>query len=244
MKLKLGLIAPPNNSVNQAEWERMAPEGVSLAIARMKLHADTDSDAGKKALYADLTIAMAELARHSPDVIAYGCTAGSMVLPLDTVPAFIRRVSGVPGVATSPALVHACRALKLSSISLATPYHDALNEHEREFFAANGIEVVKLKGLGIGAGGPQEYVNIARVAKQQVYEHCLSTDAPAAQGMIISCTDFAAMEAIPRLEAELGKPVVSSNLATFWMALRSAGFDEALKGWGSLLSVQSIPRAD
>ena len=236
MALKLGLIAPPTNTVNQAEWERMAPPGVSFVIARMKLHADSASEEGKKALYADLRTAIAELATHLPDAIAYGCTAGSMVLPLDTISAFIQQASGVPGVATAPALVHACRALNLSRISLATPYHDALNDHEREFFAANDIEVVQLKGLGIGAGGPHEYVNIARVAKQQVYEHCRSTDVPAAQGMIISCTDFAALEAIPRLEAELGKPVVSSNLATFWMTLRAAGFGDPLPGFGTLLS--------
>lgn len=236
MALKLGLIAPPTNTVNQTEWERMAPPGVSFAIARMKLHADSASEEGKNALYADLRKAIGELAEHRPDAIAYGCTAGSMVLPLDTIPAFIQKVSGVPGIATAPALVHACRALNLSRISLATPYHDALNEHERDFFAANDIEVVQLKGLGIGAGGPHEYVNIARVAQQKVYEHCRSTDVPAAQGMIISCTDFAALEAIPRLESEISKPVISSNLATFWMTLRAAGFQGALQGWGSLLA--------
>ncbi len=238
MALKLGLIAPPTNTVNQAEWERMAPAGVSFALVRMPLHADTDSEEGKKALYADLQEAISELAKYRPDAIAYGCTAGSMVLPLDTIPAFIQKASGVPGIATAPALVHACRALNLSRISLATPYHDALNEHERQFFAANAIEVVQMKGLGIGAGGPQEYVNIARVAKQKVYEHCRSADVPVAQGMIISCTDFAALEAIPRLEAELGKPVISSNLATFWMTLRVAGFRDLLQGFGTLLTAR------
>ena len=54
----------------------------------------------------------------------------------------------------------------------------------------------------------------------------------------MSCTDFAALEAIPRLEAELGKPVVSSNLATFWAALRAAGWREPIKGFGRLLEDQ------
>ena len=41
---------------------------------------------------------------------------------------------------------------------------------------------------------------------------------------------------LQRLEAELGKPVVSSNSATLWYALRTAGLDDRLDGFGRLLS--------
>lgn len=235
-RAKLGLIVPPTNTVNEAEWSRMAPEGVTVHVARMPLHSDTTSDAGREALYADVRLASTELAKASPDVIAYACTAGSMVTPLDTLTRFMEEVSGVPAVATAPALVHACRALGVTRVALATPYHDALNEHEVQFFDANGIETVSVRGLGIGAGGPQEYVRIARVPKDEVFAHCRGADAPNAEGMVVSCTDFAAMEAIPRLEATLGKPVISSNLATFWLALRTAGIEDRLSGFGMLLT--------
>jgi maleate isomerase/arylmalonate decarboxylase len=158
-----------------------------------------------------------------------------MVQPLDSLAGFMSRESGRPAVATAPALVHACRALGLKRVSLATPYHDALNHHENEFLAENGIEVVAMKGLGIGAGGPHEYVRIAKVPEEDVYAHCRSADHPDAEGMIVSCTDFRTLGILPRLEKELGKPVVSSNLATFWMALRAAGVKERLKGYGRLL---------
>ncbi len=234
-RAKLGLIVPPTNTVNEAEWARMAPDGVTVHVARMPLHSDTTSEAGRRALYADVKLAATELAKASPDVIAYACTAGSMVTPLDTLTRFMEEVSGVPAVATAPALVHACRAFGATRVALATPYHDALNAHEVHFLADNGIETVSVRGLGIGAGGPQEYVRIARVPKDEVMEHCRAADAPAAQCMLVSCTDFAAMEAIPRLESEIGKPVVSSNLATFWLALRTAGVDDRIPGFGMLL---------
>jgi maleate isomerase len=232
MALRIGLIVPPTNTVNEVEWRRMAPRGMGFPLVRMPLHSGDDTHA----LYADLKIALEELRSAKPDVVAYACTTGSLVLPLETLPAYIRKEAGVPGVATAPALVHACRALGLRKVAVATPYHDALNEHERRFLEACGIQVKSLRGLGIGAGGPHEYVEIARVPKQQVYEHCRDTDVPEADGMIISCTDFAAQEAVPRLEAELGKPVVSSNLATFWAALRAAGISTPLPGFGSLLT--------
>ena len=226
---RLGLIVPTTNTVNEAEWRRMAPPGMEFPLVRMRLHTDQEG------LYADLERAIAELKKQSPHVIAYACTAGSLVVPLNRLTDHMASKAGVPCVATAPALVHACQFLKIRKISLATPYHDALNEHEVAFFAQCGIQALSVKGLGIGAGGPQEYVQIARVPKQAVYEHCRSSDVPQAEALIVSCTDFAALEAIPRLEAELGKPVLSSNLATFWAALRAAGWRAPISGFGRLL---------
>lgn len=225
----IGMIVPVTNTVNEAEWKRMAPQ-MRFPLVRMALHAHGDPK-----LYDDLRACLDQLATSKPDVIAYACTAGSMVQPLDSLAGFMSRESGKPAVATAPALVHACRALGLKRVSLATPYHDALNEHERHFLADNGIQVVAVKGLGIGAGGPHEYVRIAKVPEEDVHAHCLAADHPDAEGMIVSCTDFRTLGILPRLERELGKPVVSSNLATFWMALRAAGVKERLKGYGRLL---------
>jgi maleate isomerase/arylmalonate decarboxylase len=229
---RLGLIVPTTNTVNQAEWRRMAPPGMEFPLVRMRLHTGHDE------LYADLDGAIEELTTQRPDVIAYACTAGSLVMPLDKLTGYMASKAGVPCVATAPALVEACHFLSIKRISLATPYHDALNQHEAEFFAQCGIETLSVRGLGIGAGGPHEYVRIARVPKEAVYEHCRAADVAAAQGMVVSCTDFATLEAVPRLEAELGKPVVSSNLATFWAALRAAGWREPITGFGRLLEAQ------
>ena len=235
-RAKIGLIVPPTNTVNEAEWARMVPEGVTVHVTRMKLHADSSSPAGERQLYADVEKATRDLAAASLDAIAYGCTAGSMVMPLAKLTDFMREVAGgIPCVATAPSLVHACGVLGLARVAVATPYHDTLNDHERHFLGANGIATVAVKGLGIGAGGPHEYVRIARVPKEEVLAHARSVDRPDAAGLIISCTDIAALEAIPRLERELGKPVVTSNQATFWAALRAAGIGDRFESFGRLL---------
>lgn len=234
-RAKLGIIVPPTNTVNEAEWARMLPEGVTMHAMRMPLHADTTSPEGKRKLHDDIRHATGELAKAHVDVVVYACTAGSMVQPLDALTGFMTGVAKVPAVATAPALVHAARAFGLERVAVATPYHDALNDHEMHFLAENGIESVSMRGLGIGAGGPHEYIRIARTPKEQIYAHCFAADVPAAQGMIISCTDFATLEALPRLEREIGKPVISSNLATFWLALRSAGVADKIEGFGRLL---------
>ena len=228
---KIGLIVPLTNTVNEAEWARMAPEGVTVHVTRMALHQGDDA----AALDRDISAAIASLAPAGPDVIAYGCTAGSMVSPLDRLTGRMREIGGIPAVATAPAIVHALRAIGARRIALATPYHDALNRHEMDFFAANGIETVAHKGLGIGAGGAHEYVNIARVPKDAVLAHARSADNRGAEALVISCTDFATLEALPQLERDLGKPVISSNLATWWQALRAAGIEDRYSGYGRLL---------
>lgn len=233
--MKIGLIVPPQNSVNELEWRRMLPPGVDFGVVRIPLHADTESAEGKRHLHADLQKALDQLAPGKPDVVAYACTAGSMTLPLDSLTNAMTQMCGKPCVATAPALIHACKKLNLKKVAVATPYHDALNAHEVEFFKKSNIEVLKIRGLGIGANGPHEYVNLAKVPKEQVYEHARGTWVPGADGMVVSCTDFASLEAIPRLERQLSRPVISSNTATLWNALRAAGVETRLSGFGRLL---------
>ena len=51
----------------------------------------------------------------------------------------------------------------------------------------------------------------------------------------MSCTALRAAEAVEEIERALGKPVVTSNQAMFWQALRTAGCDLAVPGYGRLL---------
>lgn len=234
-RARLGVIVPPTNTVNEAEWHLMAPKGVTVHSARMPLHADTESEAGKTALHADLRRATADLAQASVDAIAYGCTAGSMTLPLTGLTDLMTSIARVPAVATAPALVEALSAFGARRVALATPYHDALTEHERIFFAQCRIETVAARGLGFGANGAEEYKKIARLPAAVAYRLAKSVDRREAEAIVISCTDFATLGIIPVLEAELGKPVVSSNQATFWAALRAAGVGDRLESFGRLL---------
>jgi maleate isomerase/arylmalonate decarboxylase len=234
-RAKLGLIVPPTNTVNEAEWHTMVPEGVTFHVTRMPLHTDTTSNAGKKVLYIDIEKSTSDLAQAGLSVIAYGCTAGSMMQPLDHLTDFMSDVSGVPSVTTAASIVAALQALKLRKISIATPYHDALNEHEVAFLADNGVETLKIAGLGIGAGGPEEYIQIARTPAAQIKQHVLSVDHEDAEAILISCTDFPTLNLITEFEQVLGKPVITSNQATFWAALRAAEIDDHFENFGMLL---------
>ena len=234
-RAKLGVIVPLTNTSNEAEWQAMAPAGVTIHSARMPLHTDTESEAGKAALYEDVRRFTQDLAQMGPDVIAYGCTAGSMVTPVTGLPDFMTAEGGRPSVTTAQAIVEALRALGVSRLSVATPYHDALNDHEVAFLTEQGFEVLAIEGLGYGAAGPQEYRNVSRITPDVVFELACRVDRPEAEAILLSCTDLATLDVIARLEDKLEKPVISSNTATFWMALREAGIDDRINGVGQLL---------
>jgi maleate cis-trans isomerase len=59
--------------------------------------------------------------------------------------------------------------------------------------------------------------------------------APEADGIFISCGNLRTFEAIELLEADTGLPVVTSNQAGLWHALRLAGISERLPNLGRLL---------
>lgn len=232
---RLGLIVPTTNTVNEAEWHRAAPPGVSVHTARMRLHLDTTSERGRRALEMELASTARTLADADVDVIAYGCTAGSMTLPLELVPDLIRGRVGTPGVATAPAIVHALRALGAHRIAVATPYDARLNAHEQEFLTACGFDVARMTGLGLGAGGRHEYRRIHLLTAAEVralVERVAGTDVDA---FVLSCTDLPTLDLHDTLEAELGRPVVSSNQATLWQALARAGYAGPPSRWGRLM---------
>ena len=50
----------------------------------------------------------------------------------------------------------------------------------------------------------------------------------------ISCANIHSIDVITALEAELDRPVVTSNQAALWCALRTAGIQDAVDGLGRL----------
>ena len=238
---RLGLIVPTTNTVNEAEWQLLLAtcQGISLHVARMDLHLDHSTQPDGQLLHANLKTALGQLTPASLDAIAYGCTAGSMISPLDALSDAMEGEAGVPCATTAASLVHAARHLGLQKVAVATPYAENLNAHEQTYLHEHGLDVLSIRGLGLGAGGVHELRGIARVPEEEVYAHALASWHPEADGMIISCTDFPTLRVLPALEARLGKPVISSNAATLWRMLELSGLTHRFEGYGQLLQAQS-----
>lgn len=230
-RAKLGLIVPPTNTVNEAEWAQMVPKGVTFHTHRMRLHGPDE----QPALMRDLKGAIAMLAQTGADAIAYACTAGSMTTPAHSMPDNLSDETGQTCLTTSAALIDALQHLDVKTLSVATPYSDQVNAHEAQFLADHGFDVLNIRGLGIGETGPQDFVRIARTELSDVAAHARQTFVAESDALLIACTDFPTLPLIAQLEDDLGVPVITSNQATLWAMLRAAGIEDRLDSCGKLL---------
>ena len=232
---RIGLMVPSVNTVAEPEFARMVPADVGVYAARMRnARADT---ADSKAMLAHVERAADELGSARVEVLAFACTASSFVSG-DQGEAVLRRrmeaASGVPAVTTSGAVAAALRHFGAHRVAVATPYIDELNRLERSYLEAEGFEVTAMAGMGIldafdiGKVSPAETGRFVRSAVGQA--------AAKADALFISCTNLRAIEALPGLAGELGRPTISSNSATCWSSLRALGLgeaaDNALQGVG------------
>ncbi len=62
-----------------------------------------------------------------------------------------------------------------------------------------------------------------------------AVDQPDADAVMLACGNWRTQGIVDRLEATLGKPVVTTNQVTLWGALRTLGHTAAVPGWGKLL---------
>ena len=233
-RVRLGLLIPSSNTTMEYEFNLMRPNQATVHTARIPLRQVVVSellDMGKKIVEEALKLADAKV-----DVIAFGCTSGSLIRGLGhdkEIVAAIEKATNTPAVATAGAVVEALKALNLSKISVATPYTNEINILEREFLEQNGFKIMKIEGLGITdnlAIGRQKIETVSRMAEL--------VDTSQTEGIFLSCTNLPTVEVIASLEKKLIKPVVSSNIATMWLMLKSIGYQYRAKGYGSLFNTQ------
>jgi len=229
---RLGVLVPSANIVLEPDMYRMVPPGVSVHFSRVWITEDTPEEL--EGMINHVPKCCEELAHGQMDVYGFGCTGGSLMGGLGYDQKSIRIMeekTGKPATTTSTAVIGAFKELGINRVSVATPYEDWLNEREKQFFEANGVEVLKLKGLGI-----RDAEGIASQDPGTIYRLAREVDRAEAQAVFISCTDLRAAEVLEVLERDLGKPALSSNQATLWAMLKLAGIRESVKGFGSLLT--------
>lgn len=168
------------------------------------------------------------------DVVAYGCTSGTVVIGEEAVFARIREAR--PGVAcTTPitAAIAGLKALRAGRIALLTPYVEEVNRMLRRFIEARGIAVPV-----IGSFNHENDNEVARIAPESIEAAVRELAAyPSVDAVFVSCTSLRVAGLVEALEAELGKPVTSSNHALAWHCLRLAGYRDPVPGFGRLFRV-------
>jgi arylmalonate decarboxylase len=232
-KAKIGLIVPSTNTVNEPEFWAMAPKGVTIHTSRVLATGPSDRAAFVRMERA-LDLATEQLATAEVDVVAYGCTTGSIVCPLPTLMRTMTEKAGVSALTTAAAVVAALRAMNVGRVAVGTPYNDFLNESEERYLREQGFVVSALGSLRQSELGEPRRL-IGQIPLEVTYRLARAVDRADAQAVFISCTNLATLGVIAELESALGKPVITSNQATFWACLRRLGINAPISGFGRLL---------
>jgi maleate isomerase len=228
-RCKLGMMFPSANFVAEPQINAMLPPGVALHATR--LHLDMSD---RMSMMKRLEEATALLVDAEVDLIAFHCT-GVTMWDLDVaarVKARIAACTTTPAIVTSDAIVAALRALTAKRVVIVSPYVQEVNDREAALLAHHGITVVAERALQLRGA-----VAYGQVTPQQWFEHAVGMRRPDADAYFLSCTAIKSAETVDALEHALGRPVITSNQAMLWFALRSAGITDAVDGFGRLFKL-------
>ena len=214
---RLGVIVPSSNTTVETEFSSILQgSNITLHTARMPLNNVTVKELAvmeKQAITAAKQLKDAQV-----DAVVYACTSGSMLNGLGhdiTIAEKLTKTAKCPAIVTTTAVIDALEQLQAQRIALATPYIAEINKREVDFLKAFGFGVVKTASLNL-----KENLKIGRLTPNDAAALAKTVDTLSADAVFISCTNFRTFEAIPELEEQLQKPVISSNSATLWAALK------------------------
>lgn len=238
VRRRIGVMVPSTNTTCEADFNMVVPRDVTVHGQRLWMTNDATGDGAYERMNDEIETGARYLATGKVDVIAYGCTTGSFYRGPGwdrEMLALITRAAGVPAVATTPSVVEALRAFGARRLSVATPYPEWNNERLRAYLEAQGFEVLNVEGEPRAAAAGNQGINDQ--PPESVVEFAARVCRPEADALLCSCTAWRSVEAVDALERRTARPVVTSNQATIWAALRALGVEHAVRGFGRLFAL-------
>jgi maleate isomerase len=233
-RARIGLIVLPDDLTIEYEL-RMIFDLPDVVFYVSRLYcASTITPKTLNAMESEITRAANLIVPGLPlDVVAYGCTSGSLFIGPQKIHARIHETR--PGViCTSPieAAMAAFKILDSTRICLITPYADEINRSLRSHILENGFDVPI-----VGSWNEPLDARVGRISPESIRQVLLDLGrSDRVDTVFVSCTNLRALGVLKEAEKELGKPVISSNQALGWHCLRLAEISDRLPRFGSLFN--------
>ena len=235
-RARLGFLVPPGNPTVETEMIELAPEGVSLHFQRMVAGGVPGSlegqDERNRMMVDNIDSSVELLAMVKPDVIVVAHTATSYYLGREREADLLGRLeksTGTRVVTAFGSVVRALARLDAHSIAFGAPYSVETTLEGKAHLEAHGFKVVKFDNL-------KGVTNIYDETAERAYRLARLIDAED-EVVFLSGTGMPTLAVLELLEADLGKPVISSASAMMWHALRLAGIGQPIPGYGRLLTL-------
>lgn len=234
-RARLGLIVLQADETIEPDFKLLFPErDIALYTARVPSGADVTPET-----LSAMAEALPAAARLLPpsirfDAVAYACTSGATVIGPGRVAALVQSGAAVDRV-TDPltATIAALTALGVRRVGLISPYVASVSAALRQALTGAGFQIAAFASFEESAEA-----RVARIDPAATRAAALQMGAdPGIEALFLSCTNLRTLEIVAEVEAALGKPVISSNLALAWHMGRLAGLGPRAAGFGRLLTL-------
>jgi maleate isomerase len=236
-RARIGYCSPPFvTETFCAEFYMMAPKGVTLMIKTLEITSLTHEKTRESmdTSHARSLEAAKYMADSGANVVVLGGNPINQtrgMANLDSICDELSREIGTKVIMSSQAQMQALKALGARNVATIHPFLASQNADHEKSMRNLGCESAGVVACGyevrdLGRVPGELALTLARKVKA---EH------PEADTIHPSCAHWATAHAIDQIERELGVNVMTSQQAILWKALRTAGIDDRVVGYGRLL---------
>ena len=233
VRARIGMIIPSSNRLVEPQLNRHAPNGVVLHLTRLRMTGPHHMAHSNLLPYIGEAAAALSDARCDP--IVFQCTGTAMEEGVEAEREIVRTIETATGCrasTTASATLAAFEALGARRVVLVSPYDRETHEHEIAFLTEAGCEIVAERSLGLS--GSDAYCSAPPALWRDTVA---AVQDDRADVYFVSCANIHSIDVIDALETVLNRPVVTSNQAALWHALRLANILDVIPHLGKLLTV-------
>ena len=238
-RARLGFIIPASNRMVEPQMARFAPAGVVPHFMRLRMTNQYKRPLPE--LLPTILNAAAHLMDSKCDIIVFQCTGTSMSGGVDMdeyVVSEIAKAVNRPAISTAGSVKAALTSLAARKLVFISETEQAGHDKKVKFLREAGYELLADKAASL-AGTDAYCVTPPRFW----YDLAVSLRNDAADAYFLSCANIQSIDVIADLEAVLKKPVITSNQAALWCALRTLGLSDVIPNLGTLFQRDLIKAA-
>lgn len=251
-RARIGMFIVGSEAVPEAEWQAMAPPGVSVHAARVTAPAPWApwrADQKGVDLADDLARGCRQFAAMRLAAVVVGHTSSSVVGGKGWDDAAIAEMRTILGHAVHVTTNGKDTLAGLGAVGVRRPFMvappwfgDAAMASAESYYADHGFRPAGCMRYDPGETWrhipPQDLYGHGMGFAQEVeplYAQIVEACPADADAVFIAGTGFRCVAIVEDLETALDRPVVTANQASLWRCLRLSGVDDAVDRYGRLL---------
>ena len=206
----IGLTVPSSNTTMEPDFHRRLGATCVISTTRIFLE-NVTRDAELKMIQEDLPHALEIMKSAAPKAVIFGCTsAGSLggIRHDAEIGKLIEKQTGVKAVTVVASILEELRRIAPRAVAVFTPYEEELTRSVAGCVTEGGFQVTQTAGMQL-----RRNRDIGRVTPEEIAAFVKSRISGNPDCLLLSCTNWRALEALEFLQAELAIPVITSNQA-------------------------------